>query len=389
MYKVDWSRPEMTQGLVSRGEQSYKTREGDSYKGILDERMTRDLKIAKISMGDHYWSLIPYLTGEQDPEVISGRMQKGAPTYTVGVYTHRNIGPNQSKVICLAKTFGQPCPICEYREELNRQAPSQDEAENKRREEEIRALFSSKFMTYIYYVWDRDREQDGVQIYEISGFFFERELQQQAKSTRGGGYVPFMSPLAGPNGGRDIAFKVSGSNQKQDWTGVKFEMRDRPIPPNILAQAKVPLDELLSIPDYNELKEMFWAGVSQAGEEGQGAGEEADGSEVPTPECWASGYAGSYVDCQSCELFVQCQEYNPPTSEEAPAEEQEEPPTEEELPVDETPVEEEPPTEEEPPAPAPGPTRRTPTSAPAPGQRPVGPPGPGPRRPTPLRRGQK
>jgi len=32
MYKVDWSRPEMTQGLVSRGEQSYKTREGDSYK---------------------------------------------------------------------------------------------------------------------------------------------------------------------------------------------------------------------------------------------------------------------------------------------------------------------------------------------------------------------
>lgn len=349
--RVDWGA--QTQKLAQRGEQSYRTKDGASYKGILDPTRTKNMQIGKITAGDHYWSIVPYLCGSQDPEVISGRMKEGDPTYTVGVYVHKNFGPNNNdRYICLAKTYGQPCPICEYRNELSRD-PDADE-------EIVKSLRTSKYMSYLYYIWDRDNESKGVLIYEISGYFFERELQAQAKSARGGGYIPFMSPLAGVGGGRDIAFKVTMAGQKQDWTGVKFEERQQAIPDHILNQAIVPLDELLHVASYEEIYEAFYGsgGTTEAPAEAEA------GADSQHYECFQQGTCGGYADCQACQDYQECAKGGTV-----------------QVPDDDIPSE---PVHQPQPDPAPAPPA-------APPRQPAGPPA-APRPgvgPTPLRRGQK
>jgi len=347
--RVDWGA--QTQKLAERGEQSYRTKDGASYKGILDAHSTKNIQTGRITAGDKYWSIVPYLCGAQDPEVISGRMKEGDPTYTVGVYVHKNIGPNNDRYICLARTYGQPCPICEYRNELGRD-PDADE-------ELVKSLRTSKYMSYLYYIWDRDAEAKGVVIYEISGYFFERELQAQAKSARGGGYIPFMSPLAGSGGGRDIAFKVTMAGTNQDWTGVKFEERQHSIPDHILNQAIVPLDELLHVPSYEEVYEAFYGSGGQVEPQEQ---VETD-AEAQRFECFQQGTCGGYADCQTCPDYQECAKGGM-------------------VKVQEPDIPSEPVHQ-----PQPGPA---PTPPAAPPRQPVGPPlsrpGAGP---TPLRRGQK
>jgi len=354
--RVDWSA--QTQKLAERGEQSYRTKDGASYKGILDSHSTKNMQIGRITAGDHYWSIIPYLCGSQDPEVVAGRMKEGDPTYTVGVYPHKNIGPNNDRYICLARTYGLPCPICEYRNELARD-PDADE-------EIVKSLRTSKYMSYVYYIWDRDNESKGVVIYEISGYFFERELQAQAKSARGGGYIPFMSPLAGPGGGRDIDFKVTMAGSNQDWTGVKFEERQQPIPDHILAQAIVPLDDLLHVPSYEELYEAFYGSGGAA----EPQAEAATGTEEQHYECFQQGNCGGYADCQNCQDYQECAKGGMVQIQEP------------DIPSE--------PVHQPQPEPAPAPPA-APSRSPAAPARAVGPP-PSPRPgagPTPLRRGQK
>jgi len=294
--RVDWSDPNRRASLVRRGEESNKNKDGATRRGLLDDGKLQlhNIKLWPFTVGKKYWAIIPYLTGPQDPMVYQGKLQEGDGTYTVGVYFHR-VGQNgMDKVICLAKTYGLPCPICEYREELDRD-PNADEAT-------IKSLLPSKYMTFLYYILDWDAESKGLQVAMISGMFFEQALQTQAYSSRGGGYIPFMDPGAGPDGGRDIEFEIRGSIQKQDWgRGVGFRERQQPIPPRYLDEAAaLPLDELLRVPSYEEVYELFHQGHPPE------QGEAAPG-QTQHYECFRTGQYGAFQDCiTSCPDVDEC-----------------------------------------------------------------------------------
>lgn len=320
--RVNWGNRRMTQRLADRGRESYRTKDGTGYKGILDEDKVRDIPLGKIAAGKHLWSIIPYICGEQDPLVYAGKLQAGAdPSYTVGIYVHKNVGPNKARYICLARTYGLPCPICEYRDELDRDP----EAEKKlgmssdQFDKYLKSMYGGKYMTYLYYVWDRNQESKGLQIYEVSGFFLERELQAQAYSEVGGGYITFMAPGAtklvdgtdNPDGGREVAFQVTMTKteqgQGQDWTGIKFEPRRYDIPAHILNQALDygPLDMLLHVPSYEEVYEAFHQGQTSFGQD-------KEREEIAPPpaqhyECFRTGQCGGFQDCTAtCPDYDEC-----------------------------------------------------------------------------------
>lgn len=301
--RVDWSDPKYRASLVRRGEESYRTKGGETRYGLIDfdKLKEHNLNLWQWSTGKKFWDIIPYLCGPQEPLVYLGKLQKGDGVYTTGVYFHR-IGPKgMDKIVCLAKTFGLPCPICEHREQLDRNPNGASEMgmSEKDFDDYIKTMLPSKYQNFLYYIWDRDAENKGIQVASISGMFFEEALQIQAYSSRGGGYTPFMDPGAGQDGGRHIEFEITGSKAQQSWgRGVKFEIRREPIPAHILDQAIVPLDELLNIPTYEQVYEVFHQGQAPA------VARQASGEAAPATaqhyECFLTGQYGGFQDCTTC-----------------------------------------------------------------------------------------
>lgn len=358
----------MTQKMQEKSQRSYQARGGTQYKGIIDLDKAQGLNLGKIAIAEHYWSIIPYLAGTHDPDP---KVREGDPTYTVGVYVHRMPGTGGGKVICLARTLGQPCAFCQHREDLDRQPDGPNDTENKRKQDEIKSLLPSKNMLHLYYVWDRNKERDGLKIYEISAFFFEDELTTQAFDPRTKVMIPFMSPQASllpdgkknPAGGYDVFFKVTGDLTRQNWTGIKLVEREHPIPQWVLDQARVPLDELLNIPTPEEVHELFWAGQQEgAAPEPQDAAGPGYAPGAPSIDeearqyCgdFRSGKCGSYADCNvPCQYYQECAQGGVVNAG---------------LPEADIPF--------EPPAPPPQPEPIPTPAAPAPGVRPGGPPPP-------------
>jgi len=300
---VDWSDPNRRASLVRRGEQSNRTKDGMIYQGLVDRDRVKQagLTLWEWSVGKKYWAVVPYLVGPNDPEVLAGRLQVGEGTYTSGVYFHRH-GPNgMDKIVCLSKTFGQPCPFCEYRQWLDGQDATTLGMTDQALDDLIKSLLPSRYAAFLYYIIDWDAEGKGLQVAEISGLFFEQALQRQAYSERGGGYIAFMDPGAGPDGGRDIEFEIKGSKAKQDWgRGVAFRERRAAIPNHYLDKAaELSLDELWNIPDYQTAYDACWQGQQPPWEQGQQGdqGGRSDPQQAQHYECFCIGQYGSFQDC--------------------------------------------------------------------------------------------
>ena len=64
---------------------------------------------------------LAYVTGENNPDAGAGNEY-----HTRSYYKHGGIGPSNRSVVCL-RSFGKPCPICEYQRELRTQADPDDQ----------------------------------------------------------------------------------------------------------------------------------------------------------------------------------------------------------------------------------------------------------------------
>jgi hypothetical protein len=81
------------------------------------------------------------------------------------VYRHRGVGPNQEDCICLARTWGEPCPICEALNQIN-----DDDLSKK--------LGSHKPPLCFYNVVDWKTRDQNVEILALSAFLFEKDLSK-------------------------------------------------------------------------------------------------------------------------------------------------------------------------------------------------------------------
>jgi hypothetical protein len=241
-------RKKMHEQLLKRTEESYSRKDGEvSYKYFISDNELPLWKPSVTKTDPHIVDIIPFEAGENYP-LIKGRksVRKGDIVYLVDIEVHQNVGPLKEMVICPAKNYGKPCPICE---EIGRMR--QEGAEW----EEYRDIDTKRRCCYNVLVTSTEKDKEkGVQIWEVSHRFSEKQILSIAKSPRGGGYVAFSHP--DKSIGKSIAFEVDEDTYRTVH-GHKFVDRDYDISDEILTKA-YPLDDLLIVHPYEKLKELFF-----------------------------------------------------------------------------------------------------------------------------------
>lgn len=221
---------------------------GDYENTSIFKTNLENVKFWKVSEGKHFFDIVPYKAGKQDPDT-----KEGEEAYCFQPYMHRNIGPNDRDVICLARTYGKPCPICEHVKKLINDGADEDLVKEIKVQTNPRAIYN-------VHVLDNEKEQDkGVQIFHASHYTMEGKLLELAnKPTRPGGkgietFVPYPLP---DKDGKTIYFKRKGKGMSTEFLALSFEDRDYSISKDILKQAHV-LDELIEIPSYDQVEAML------------------------------------------------------------------------------------------------------------------------------------
>lgn len=208
------------------------------------------LKIWKCKEGEHILDIIPFLAGPNHHQV-----REGEPTYLLDIWVHQKVGMDENDVVCLARNYNDPCPICEY---INAQRLNKDLDEEA--EEALKALNPKRRCLYNIICYDSTREESrGIQLWEVAHFLFEKKILSVARHPRGGGFVPFSSP----NNGKSIYFEREGSGiTNTQYLGHKFIERQSEVTDEILEEAYI-LDELVIKLSYEQIKEALLGGLAK------------------------------------------------------------------------------------------------------------------------------
>lgn len=188
--------------------------------------------------------LVPYKVGEGNKYADPGEWY-----YERTFWVHR-IGPNNSAYVCPAKTFDQPCPVCEYRAKLLRDPDADQKAVDAKWRDKERQLFL---------VRDRDDESKGVQLWEFSHFCFGALLDKLIKDAEED--EDYVRNFDDPEGGAclKVSFndeKVSGYSFAKAYS-IQFKPRSSGLPDELLDHG-ICLDDLVKVESYDKLKEIMF-----------------------------------------------------------------------------------------------------------------------------------
>lgn len=188
--------------------------------------------------------IIPYVVpeGAKNPNAEPGEMH-----FESTFWVHRDIGPDGDAYPCLKKTFGEACPICDFRAELLRD-PDADENQVKNLAPKERQLWN---------VYDLDDPARGVQLWDVSFHLFGKQLYARVNnSDEEDNYEFFADPDEGMT--LKVGFKEEsfGGNTFYTAQTIDFKPRKEPLSDEILDKASV-LDSLINHYDYDELKAVF------------------------------------------------------------------------------------------------------------------------------------
>ena len=306
--------------LAQQHDESYRNREGLQFKGILDDDAIsqRHVQVWKTAAGNHLIDIIPYRLTERHPRVVMGKAKAGTWGYVFPAWMHDNVGPNKDRYMCLAKTYGQPCPICEYRNQRSGQPDATDE--------EIKALRPKQYATEVYNIIDQNQREKGVQVWVVSGYHFGRHIETMSHQPEalGGGRIVYTNWRMGTppdymDGGRHIGFTVKlPGGQNQDFSAHTFHFRKADLPVQYIQQAYC-LDDLVHVPTYDEVRDVFFAGGSAAAEAEpqQPVAQSQRAASGPAPGACPYGAVigldyGQYADCNGCPDADRCWTLCPP-----------------------------------------------------------------------------
>lgn len=227
---------------------SYNSR-GSGGKGACDwSKHSGGVKFYKPKEGVNKLNIIPYeIKDELHPLVKAGKREVGDLSYVMDIWVHQRVGPGEAAVICPSKNYGKACPICE----------AQDDCYKKGDEEGAKAFKASR---RVYYnVEDVVDPDEGVQVFDVSHFMFEKELIGAAKRKgEEGAIVRFADP--------DVkigkVIKCYGEKEKSGGFEVMkfkdFEFVDRKLDSvEGLMDDTVSFDSLLTLHTYDELIEIM------------------------------------------------------------------------------------------------------------------------------------
>jgi hypothetical protein len=231
------------QQLLRRTQEAIKNKDRGQYGSLF----TVDVPQWKCDTGGHKIDIIPWVASSNITKFTSS-VPPGDYCYVLTIFVHFGIGPNDESVLCLLKTFGEPCPVCEHKKRL--QDTDADQADIDEFKWKQRTLYN------VLVHDSKDELKKGVQVLDIAHFFLEYHLiELAALDPVTGEPVLFMHPTEG----KQVYFKRIGSGMGSKVAGHQFVERDYDIPQKILDQAYI-LDEIVHIPTYEEVYKKLHGG---------------------------------------------------------------------------------------------------------------------------------
>lgn len=231
--------------IKERIEHQVKTRDDDTrdFRPVLDfSNAKKKPANFKPQKGKQRISILPYtVSGNNHPDLKEGDMD-----YKLQIYIHQGVGVNNDSIICMNRTFGKPCYICEERKRLMDDGYEWDS-------DEVAALGSSKRCWYNVEV--PGQEDKGVQIWHKASW---KNFEKRLCSTAEEDYEEIII-FADLEAGAYVDFKgVENSFGKIKYIDFEnFSLKERPELSEDKLDEVYQLDDLLIIPTYEEVKALF------------------------------------------------------------------------------------------------------------------------------------
>jgi hypothetical protein len=207
--------------------------------------------------GTYRIDIMPYIAGKGNPFC-----DKGQPAFERTFWTHRDVGPNQDQYVCLAKTAGQACPVCEAQAKM-RKDPEADESVIKAMAPRERQLFN---------VIDKANPDKGIQLWEISYHLFGKLLDSRLKNQSDqdkeeeGDWQCFADLKGGFTLKLEAEEQVAGKNKFIEVTSIDFKPRKQDYDEDMMEQAHC-LDDLVIVLPYDKLKDIYLQTGDAGGED--------------------------------------------------------------------------------------------------------------------------
>jgi hypothetical protein len=229
----------------SKGLQKRLKKSQDRAQSRMRSIIKGDIPLYQPNDGSHILDIIPYEAGKNDPIV-----EKGEPTYTLEIWVHPSVGPDNAVFLCPQRMYGDDCPICEDRQRMIDKGKDKDV---------YKVLYPKHRHIYNIVSYDRGEEKKGVQVWDVSYHYSEKWILALAeRPTRGGKKKEINFP--DEKEGQTISFTIEPAQSKDDYpsyVGWAFEDRDYEIDDDILDEAYC-LDEIIHIADYDEIYNAYY-----------------------------------------------------------------------------------------------------------------------------------
>lgn len=291
-----FDRKRAKEELLKRQQESYDRKDGEIGTKYFKTDIAIPFWKCPVTKDEpHIIDIIPFVAGGHYPQIGKTPTKKGDPTYLLEAWVHTNIGPGKEMILCPAKNYGRPCPICEEVDRL---------ADEGKEWEDYSSIAPKRRCVYNVVVMDGGKEEKkGVQIWEVSHKYSEKLIQPAAKAPRGGGLIPFSDPDIG----KSIAFEVLNDTYRT-IQGHKLVDRDYNISDEVL-DAAFTLDELLLELPYEEIDKIFSGNVEKetsGSEQGSRTRGKQEVDECPhVDDAWGK-MIDKLEECEKCELYDKC-----------------------------------------------------------------------------------
>jgi len=244
------SREERQKALRERIKNNAKNRNskgGGVSKSILNLDDYSDISFYKPEEGRKSIDILPWIVQtNQHPQGI----EPGEEDYILDIWVHYRVGVTNKTIVCPLRNYGNPCPICDEANTIR---------EDDNADTNILATLYPKRRA-LYNIIDLNDEDKGVQIFDVSYKLFEKEMLEEAE-TRDGEIITFADIELG----NSVKFRVAKASvvlpgqskpiKFMEFKSFSFVDRD-PYDEDILDKV-YPLDKMLTIHSYDEIKKIF------------------------------------------------------------------------------------------------------------------------------------
>ena len=214
-------------------------------KDYFDKKKIEGVSFYKIKE-ENLIDIIPYIVKTKNH---SKKLEIGSGDYVLEIYTHNNIGIENKEYLCLQRMFGKSCPVCE---EMYRYKEEGEEESEKKLWPRHRTLYN---------VIDLDEEEKGIQIFDVTFNWIEKNLRMKAR--KGEELVTFADLEEGSS--IDFVGELKTYTRKgkiieyKEPVALKFVSREEQYDEDILLKESYSLDSLLYVPSYQELYDIYYA----------------------------------------------------------------------------------------------------------------------------------